>query len=33
MVFENMAQRKIFVPNRDKVTGQWRRLHIEKLIT
>jgi hypothetical protein len=33
MVFENRAQRNIFVPNRDDVTGQWRRLHNEKIIT
>jgi hypothetical protein len=33
MVFEKRAQRKIFVTNRDDVTGQWRRLHNEKIIT
>jgi hypothetical protein len=33
MVLENRTQRKIFVPNRDDVTGQWRRLHNEKIIT
>ena len=31
MVFENMALRKIFGPRRDKVTGEWRRLHNEEL--
>jgi len=33
MVFENRGQRKIFVPNRDEVTGQWGILHNEKIIT
>jgi len=28
-----LAQRKIFVPNRDEVTGQWGILHNEKLIS
>jgi len=28
---ENRVQRKIFRPNRDKVTGDWRRLHKQKL--
>ena len=26
-VFVNRALRKILVPKRDKVTGEWRRLH------
>jgi hypothetical protein len=26
-VFENTVLRKIFGPNRDEVTGEWRRLH------
>jgi hypothetical protein len=30
-VFENMALRRIFVPRRDEVTGEWRRLHNEEL--
>jgi hypothetical protein len=30
-VFENSVQRKIFGPNRDEVTGEWRRLHNEEL--
>jgi hypothetical protein len=30
-VFENRVLRRIFVPKRDKVTGEWRRLHNEKL--
>jgi len=29
--FENMVYRKIFGPRRDKVTGEWRRLHNEEL--
>ena len=28
-MFDNTVLRRIFVPNRDKVTGQWRRLHSE----
>jgi len=31
-VFENMVLRTIFVPRRDEVTGEWRRLHNEELI-
>jgi len=31
MVFENRVLRKIFVPKRDEVTREWRRLHNEKL--
>ena len=30
-VFENMVLRRIFEPRRDKVTGEWRRLHNEEL--
>jgi hypothetical protein len=30
-VFENMVLRKIFGPKRDEVTGEWRKLHSEKL--
>jgi hypothetical protein len=30
-VFENRVLRKIFVPKRDKVTREWRRLHNEEL--
>jgi hypothetical protein len=30
-VFENMALRRIFGPKRDKVMGDWRRLHNEEL--
>jgi hypothetical protein len=30
-VFENMVLRRIFGPRRDKVTGEWRRLHNEDL--
>jgi len=30
-VFENRALRRIFVPKRDKVTGEWRKLHNEEL--
>jgi len=31
-VFENRVLRKIFGPNRDEVTGEWRKLHNEELI-
>ena len=31
MVFENRVPRKIFGPRRDKVTGEWRKLHNEEL--
>jgi len=31
-MFENMVLRRIFGPRRDKVTGEWRRLHKEELI-
>jgi hypothetical protein len=30
-VFENRKLRRIFGPKRDKVTGEWRKLHKEKL--
>ena len=30
-VFENMMLRRIFGPKRDKVTGEWRRLHNKEL--
>jgi hypothetical protein len=30
-VFENKVLRRISGPNRDKVTGEWRKLHNEKL--
>ena len=30
-VFKNSALRNIFGPNRDEVTGEWRRLHNEEL--
>jgi hypothetical protein len=30
-VFENRVLRRIFGPNRDEVTGQWRKLHNEEL--
>jgi hypothetical protein len=30
-MFENMALRRIFGAKRDGVTGEWRRLHKEKL--
>jgi hypothetical protein len=30
-VFENRVLRRIFGPKRDEVTGEWRRLHKEKL--
>jgi hypothetical protein len=30
-VFENRVLRRIFVPKRDEVTGQWRKLHNEEL--
>ena len=31
MVFEKRVLRKIFGPRTDEVTGDWRRLHNEKL--
>jgi hypothetical protein len=30
-VFQNRALRRIFGPKRDEVTGEWRKLHNEKL--
>jgi hypothetical protein len=30
-VFENRVLRRIFEPKRDKVTGEWRKLHSEEL--
>jgi hypothetical protein len=30
-VFENKVLRRIFGPKRDEVTGEWRRLHNNKL--
>jgi len=30
-MFENMVLRRIFGRRRDKVTGEWRRLHNEEL--
>jgi len=30
-VFENRVLRRIFGPKRDKVTGEWRKLHHEEL--
>jgi hypothetical protein len=30
-VFENRVLRRIFVPRRDEVTGEWRKLHNEQL--
>jgi hypothetical protein len=30
-VLENTVLRRIFGPKRDEVTGEWRRLHNEKL--
>jgi hypothetical protein len=30
-MFENRVVRRIFGPERDEVTGQWRKLHSEKL--
>jgi hypothetical protein len=31
-VFENRVLRRVFGPKRDKVTGEWRKLHNEELI-
>ena len=31
-VFENRVLRRIFGPERDEVTGEWRRLHNEELM-
>jgi hypothetical protein len=30
-VFENRVLTQIFGPNRQKLTGEWRKLHIEEL--
>jgi hypothetical protein len=30
-VFENRVLRKVFGPKRNKVTGEWRKLHNEEL--
>jgi hypothetical protein len=30
-VFENRVLKRILWPNRDKVTGEWRKLHNEEL--
>jgi hypothetical protein len=30
-VFENRVLRRVFGPKRDEVTGEWRKLHDEKL--
>jgi hypothetical protein len=30
-VFENRVLRRIFVPKKDEVTGEWRKLHGEEL--
>jgi hypothetical protein len=30
-VFENRVLRRIFLPNRDEVRGEWRKLHSEEL--
>jgi hypothetical protein len=30
-VFENQVLRRIFGPKRDKVTGEWRKLHNDEL--
>jgi hypothetical protein len=30
-VFDNWVLRRIFGPNRDEVTGEWRKLHNEEL--
>jgi len=30
-VFENRVLRRIFVPRRDEVTGEWRKLHTEEV--
>ena len=30
-VFENRVLRRVFGPKRDKITGEWRKLHNEEL--
>jgi hypothetical protein len=32
-VLENRMLRKVFKPNREEVTGEWRNLHNEKLLS
>jgi hypothetical protein len=32
-MFENRVLKKIFGPERDEVTGEWRKLHNEELHT
>jgi len=32
-VFENTVLRRIFGSRRDEVTGEWRKLHNEELLT
>jgi hypothetical protein len=32
MVFENRVLRRVFGPKRNKVTGEWRKLHNEDLM-
>ena len=31
-VYENRALRRIFAPNRDEITGEWRKLHNKELL-
>jgi len=31
-VFENCVLRRVFGPERDEITGEWRKLHNEELI-
>ena len=30
-MFENRVVRRIFMPKKDEVTGEWRKLHNEEL--
>jgi hypothetical protein len=30
-IFENRVLKRIFRPNRDEVTGEWRKLHNEEI--
>jgi hypothetical protein len=30
-VFENRVLRRVFVPKRDELTGEWRKLHNKEL--
>ena len=32
-MFENMVLSRIFGPRRDEVTGEWREIHDEELLT